>query len=176
MFLLGTAVQDIQLPESIHLPLDDFGVGYPEGSYCVLMHNLRDATYDNVSEQAKLVVVADGVDVLCSKLFYKFQELKKLVCLENSDLECVGEKCFQYSKIEEIQISGRRLKIELKALYDCYHLKVIWVEDISLGHVLENIDWFTAVLPAKQTIVAGLPLWKLRSLNEVSIPDGINGL
>ena len=99
MCLLGTAVKEISLVSSAEMQFEDLGIGYEDGSYQVIPDGLETIGWDDVQSDVRLVVVPSSVRCLCGGLFFACADLKRIVLLEGSRLDFVGEECFSGSGI-----------------------------------------------------------------------------
>ena len=64
------------------------------------------------------------------------------------------------------------VEIGWNAFSDCTNLKTIYVED-GFGLSFELLNDSVVILPSKKIRVGTVPLWDLRALRDVRIPDGI---
>ena len=76
------------------------------------------------------------------------------------------------SGLEEVELPNTLKEVQYNAFQECKDLKAIWVRD-DFGMSLRQYNGFMAILPSRQILVGAVPLWDLRSLKDVRIPDGV---
>lgn len=79
-----------------------------------------------------------------------FECCKNLKSIEISDgVEYIGKKCFSFSGIEEITISGTLKGINDDAFADCESLKIVWLEEESPINIERCVSGSVEILPVK---------------------------
>ena len=67
---------------------------------------------DDITGDPVLVVIPSSVRTIDDATFYGCTRLKKVVCLEGSQLDLVGADCFRKSGLEDIEFTGQRMEIQ----------------------------------------------------------------
>ena len=101
-----------------------------------------------------------------------------MVFREGSRLEKIGEECFGFSGIEEIELPGTVREIGRDAFGYCSDLRVIFAEDDCVDSVRKAIGDHAVVSKqwskyVEATAVGNKRLKDLRSLRDVVIPEGL---
>ena len=93
---------------------------------------------------------------------------------EGSKLERIGRSCFAESGLEEVWIPKVLKTVGAEAFANCNHLKTVHVEDdcaVSLSGT--GIPSSARVVLPQNIAVSGRLLVELRTLKEVTIPEGV---
>ena len=116
--------------------------------------------------------MSSSVVTIGDMAFYKCRSLRRVSFQENIRLQKIGRSCFEESALEEFSIPGSVIEIGTGMFICCKNLKTIYVED-GFGLSLELPNDSVVVLPSKKIRVGTVPLWDLRALRDVRIPDGV---
>ena len=96
----------------------------------------------------------------------------------NEGLETlVSEWCnplFEKSGLEEITFPGTLREVHALPLDECSKLRRIWIGDGCNTDCLGGARCSAKILPAKRTMIGNTPLWGLRQLRHVGLPEGIS--
>lgn len=79
---------------------------------------------------------------------------------------------FNHSGIEEIVLPGTLKEINWWVFNGCCHLKTVYVGDGCTADVGGSVG-DTAILPSRKITVGETPLWDLRQLKHIVLPDGL---
>ena len=116
--------------------------------------------------------IPNSVVTLGGMAFYKCKSLKRVSFQDGSKLQRIGRWCFEESALEEFSIPGSVVEISWSVFSDCTNLKAIYVED-CFGLSLKSYSSSLTILPSRKIRVGTVPLWDLRALRDVRIPEGI---
>ena len=81
---MGTSVKTIWCGYDTEISLEDLGLKYKEGDYCVIPDGIDEITPNDIRGDPVLVVIPSSVRTIDDATFYGCTRLEKVVCLEGS--------------------------------------------------------------------------------------------
>ena len=96
---------------------------------------IDEITPNDIRGDPMLVIIPGSVRTVDGATFYGCTRLKKVVCLEGSQLDLVGADCFRKSGLEDIEFTGPKMEIREDAFGECIQLKEVWAPEEHRGYI-----------------------------------------